>query len=114
MTLPIRLRKPRQNDIAQRLALGQDPDIVRMFGSDAQTLPPLKPAEVMRWLAGLAAQPRASIVEYIAYNTRAIRCYLACGFVIEGHERNAALVSGQRHDDLIMEILTAELRDNRG
>jgi RimJ/RimL family protein N-acetyltransferase len=26
----------------------------------------------------------------VAYNTRAIRCYLACGFVVEGRMRKSA------------------------
>lgn len=44
----------------------------------------------------------------VAYNTRAIRCYLACGFVMEGREREAALVGGERHDDIMMGILSRE------
>lgn len=45
----------------------------------------------------------------VAYNTRAIRCYLACGFVEEGREREAALVGGERHDDIMMGILSREV-----
>ncbi|GGL52084.1 GNAT family N-acetyltransferase [Wenxinia marina] len=44
----------------------------------------------------------------LAFNERAIRCYLACGFVHEGTEREAALIDGTWHDDLIMGILRAE------
>ena len=44
----------------------------------------------------------------LAFNRRAIRCYLACGFVHEGTEREAALVAGERHDDWIMGILRRE------
>ena len=40
-----------------------------------------------------------------SYNERAIRCYLACGFVIEGRERDAVLSDGERHDDIIMGIV---------
>lgn len=46
----------------------------------------------------------------LAYNLRAIRCYERCGFVVEGREREAALVDGARHDDLIMGILAREFR----
>lgn len=46
----------------------------------------------------------------LAYNTRAIRCYQKCGFVIEGGERQAALIDGVWHDDLIMGILAPEYR----
>ena len=44
----------------------------------------------------------------LAYNTRAIRCYRGCGFVEEGREREAALVDGHWHDDVIMGILARE------
>jgi ribosomal-protein-alanine N-acetyltransferase len=46
----------------------------------------------------------------LAYNTRAIRCYLRCGFVEEGRERDAALVENEWHDDVIMGILEDEVR----
>ncbi|MBN8292690.1 GNAT family N-acetyltransferase [Rhodobacter sp. NTK016B] len=44
----------------------------------------------------------------LAFNTRAIRCYAACGFVHEGTEREAAFIDGQWHDDWIMAILSHE------
>jgi RimJ/RimL family protein N-acetyltransferase len=43
-------------------------------------------------------------------NTRAIRCYRACGFVEEGREREAAYVAGEWHDDVIMGLLSREFR----
>jgi RimJ/RimL family protein N-acetyltransferase len=46
----------------------------------------------------------------VAYNLRAIRCYTACGFTEEGREREAALVAGQRYDDIMMGILAREFR----
>jgi RimJ/RimL family protein N-acetyltransferase len=46
----------------------------------------------------------------VAYNLRAIRCYAACGFVEEGREREAALVGGKRHDDVMMGLLAHEYR----
>lgn len=49
----------------------------------------------------------------LEYNIRAIRCYQACGFVIEGIERQAALVDGQRYDDLMMGVLAPDFRDLR-
>jgi len=71
---------------------------------------------------GLGAEVTQAILEYgfgelglhrvdlrvLAYNTRAIRCYLRCGFVEEGREREAAYVSGAWHDDLIMGVLEHE------
>jgi RimJ/RimL family protein N-acetyltransferase len=44
----------------------------------------------------------------LAYNTRAIACYRACGFVEEGRERQAALVDGAWHDFVIMSILESD------
>ena len=44
----------------------------------------------------------------LAYNTRAIRCYLGCGFIEEGREREAAYVGGRWHDDVIMGVLEHE------
>ena len=46
----------------------------------------------------------------VAYNARAIRCYLASGFIVEGRVREASLVAGERHDDLIMGVLAGEFR----
>jgi RimJ/RimL family protein N-acetyltransferase len=47
-------------------------------------------------------------VRVVAYNLRAIRAYEKCGFVLEGSEREAALVDGQWHDDVMMAILDRE------
>jgi RimJ/RimL family protein N-acetyltransferase len=47
----------------------------------------------------------------LAFNERAIRAYRKCGFAIEGRLREAALVDGERHDDLIMGLLASEFRE---
>ena len=44
----------------------------------------------------------------LAFNARAIRCYLRCGFAEEGRERESAFIGGQWHDDVIMGILEHE------
>lgn len=44
----------------------------------------------------------------LAFNERAIRCYLRCGFIEEGREREAAYVGEAWHDDVIMGILDEE------
>lgn len=44
-------------------------------------------------------------IRVLAYNTRAIRAYEKCGFVIEGREREAAFVNGAWHDDVMMGLL---------
>ncbi len=44
----------------------------------------------------------------LSFNQRAIGCYLACGFVHEGTERESACIAGEWHDDWIMSILQHE------
>ncbi len=165
------LRPPRPEDVAGRLALGNDPGIMRMFGADATDWPPLTEARAKRWVEDITAHPHAWVVEHegrllgearldaldrhdararlavgpydpgklgkglgreavrlvlahafgvlglhrvslrvVAYNTRAICCYSVCGLVVEGREREAALVGGERHDDLMMGVLAREVR----
>jgi [ribosomal protein S5]-alanine N-acetyltransferase len=167
----VMLRPARPGDVAERLALGRDPDIVRMFGVDPADMRPLTEASAAHWVERLVAHPCAWVVEHdgrllgevrldgldphdaraglavglydpaklgmglgrevvrlvlahafgtlglhrisvrvVAYNTRAIRCYMACGFVVEGREREAALVGSERHDDIIMGILAHEMK----
>lgn len=47
-------------------------------------------------------------IRVLAYNTRAIRAYEKCGFVIEGREREAAFVNGAWHDDVMMGLLETD------
>jgi RimJ/RimL family protein N-acetyltransferase len=136
------LRQPQSRDAAARLALGDDPEIMRMLGADPNDLPALTELGAQRWLDALIAHPHAWAIEHsgrllgevrldaldahdaraqlaiglydpaklgagigrqairlvarhafdilglhriglrvVAYNARAIRCYLACGFV---------------------------------
>jgi RimJ/RimL family protein N-acetyltransferase len=67
--------------------------------------------EAMRLVLGFAFEDlklhRVS-VRVLTYNRRAVRAYQKCGFVIEGHEREAAWVNGQWHDDVIMGLLDRE------
>ncbi len=46
----------------------------------------------------------------LAYNHRAIRCYEKCGFIIEGTQRESALLNGVWYDDILMGILASEFR----
>lgn len=46
-------------------------------------------------------------------NSRAIRAYEKCGFVIEGREREAAFVNGSWHDDVMMGLLDHEFRSSK-
>jgi RimJ/RimL family protein N-acetyltransferase len=43
-----------------------------------------------------------------AFNERARRCYLHCGFVEEGRQRQAHYTEGRYHDVILMSILRAE------
>ena len=171
--LPVGLRRPQSEDVAERLALGNDPGIMRMFGADTTGWPPMAETEAVRWFEKITVHQHAWVVEHeerllgdirlhldalgqqdararlaigfydptklgkglgreairlvlahafntlglhrvsqrvVAYNTRAIRCYVACGFVVEGREREAALVGGERHDDIMMGVLAREFR----
>ena len=167
----VTLRRPWPEDAAERLALGNDAGIMRMFGADATDWPPMTEARATCWVDEITAHPHAWVVEHggrflgdvrldalnqhdararlaiglydpdklgkglgreairlvlahafgalglhrvslrvVAYNTRAIRCYSACGFAVEGREREAALVGGERYDDIMMGVLAREFR----
>ncbi|MGC8874793.1 MAG: GNAT family N-acetyltransferase [Chloroflexia bacterium] len=43
-----------------------------------------------------------------AFNERARRCYIRCGFVEEGRQRQAHYTEGRYHDVILMSILRAE------
>ncbi len=45
----------------------------------------------------------------LAFNDRATAAYEKVGFVIEGRERESALIGKERHDDLIMGLLPGDL-----
>ncbi len=78
-----------------RLGMGLGREVVRL---------------VLRYAFGTLGLYRVSL-RVLAYNERAIRCYLACGFVVEGREREAALVGGERHDDVMMGVLAREFAE---
>ena len=102
----VRLDALDQHDARARLAIGfYDPDkLGKGLGREVIRL-------MLAHAFGALGLHRVSL-RVVAYNTRAIRCYSACGFVVEGREREAALVSGERHDDIIMGVLAREFRPN--
>jgi RimJ/RimL family protein N-acetyltransferase len=163
------LRPPLQSDVAERLALGSDPDILRMFGGDPRDGGAISQQQAQAWHDRIAGHPLAWVVEHdgrvlghvrldgvdggdrraslaigffdpaklgvglgreairlvlryafgalalhriavrvVSYNDRALRCYQACGFVVEGCEREAAFTGGAWHDDILMGILARE------
>lgn len=44
------LRPPRATDVTERLALGNDPVFMRMFGAGPTGWPPLTEARAARWI----------------------------------------------------------------
>ncbi|CEG27745.1 GNAT family N-acetyltransferase [Bacillus sp. B-jedd] len=47
-------------------------------------------------------------LKVLEYNHRAIACYQKCGFMIEGKEREGALIEGRFETDVMMSILDRE------
>ena len=47
-------------------------------------------------------------LKVLAYNKRAIACYQKCGFLIEGIDREGALIEDKWESDLMMSILADE------
>ncbi|WP_299596561.1 GNAT family protein [uncultured Tateyamaria sp.] len=45
----------------------------------------------------------------LAFNARAIAAYKKVGFVVEGRERESALIDAEWHDDLVMGLLDRDL-----
>ena len=159
------LRPPVDDDVAARLRLGNNPDIIRLYGGSRADVRPMTEDGARRWVQSLREQDYAWVIErgtligairldrvdfrerraslaagidekarlglglgteaitlvlgyafealklhrvsvrVVAYNTRALRAYEKCGFVVEGREREAAFVDGTWHDDVMMGIL---------
>jgi RimJ/RimL family protein N-acetyltransferase len=59
----VRLRPFRQSDVAERLALGRSPEIVRSFGGDPEGLPPFEEEEARAWVERNLAHPLCWAVE---------------------------------------------------
>lgn len=47
------------------------------------------------------------------YNERALRCYLKCGFQLEGRTRKSACIDGTYYDEYIMGVLKSERLGNK-
>lgn len=98
----IRLDRLDRTDRRASLAVGiVDPGALGQgYGTEAIRL-------VLSYAFGELSLHRVS-VRVLAYNTRAIRSYEKCGFVVEGREREAARVDGEWFDDVIMGVLDRE------
>lgn len=78
-----------------------DPAILgRGLGSEATGL-------VLHYAFALLGLHRLDL-RVLAFNKRAIACHTKCGFMIEGRERETALVDGTWYDDVMMSILDHE------
>ncbi len=75
------------------------------YGSDAIRT-------MLGWAFDYLNLNRVSLTVY-AYNERAIRCYLKCGFQHEGTMRQARYTDGQYFDELIMGILRREFLEGQ-
>lgn len=82
------LRQPIATDIADRHALGRDPEIYRMLGADTRSLPPLTEEQAKAWVENIAAHPAAWVIEY---QGRAIGEILLDNFV-EADQRASLIV----------------------
>jgi RimJ/RimL family protein N-acetyltransferase len=90
----LRLRSPQAEDAAQRLTLGNAPEIMRMFGADPAQIPPLTLEQSQAWVDRLAVHPHAWIVEHEGRFLGEVRldevdrqdrqCRLAIGFYDPG------------------------------
>ncbi len=62
------------------------------------------------YLRGCGRELHRISVRVVEYNARALRACQKCGFVIEGREREAALVDGAWYDDVMKGLLDREYR----
>lgn len=82
------LRPPIPSDIADRHAVGRDPEIYRMLGADTRALQPLTEDQAKAWVANIASHPAAWVIEY---EGRAIGEILLDNFV-EADQRAGLIV----------------------
>ena len=83
------LRRPIPSDIADRLALGRDPEIYRNLGADVRNLQTLTDEQAKAWVDNIASHPAAWVIEH---QGRAIGEILIDNFV-EADQR-AGLING--------------------
>lgn len=83
------LRQPIASDIADRAALGRDPEIYRALGADTRSLQPLTEDQAKAWVENIASHPAAWVLEF---QGRAIGEILLDNFV-EADQR-AGLIIG--------------------
>ena len=88
-TARLLLRQPVASDIADRHALGRDPEIYRQLGADTRKLPDLTEEQARAWVENIASHPAAWVMEY---QGRAIGEILLDNFVEA--DKRAGLIIG--------------------
>jgi RimJ/RimL family protein N-acetyltransferase len=63
-TQRLQMRRPRSSDITDRLALGRDPEIYRMFGADISKLAAFTMENAVAWVDSIANHPAAWVIEH--------------------------------------------------
>ncbi|PPD16854.1 MAG: GNAT family N-acetyltransferase [Methylobacterium sp.] len=97
------LRRPIPSDIADRLALGRDPEIYRNLGADPRKLAALTDEQAKAWVENIASHPAAWVIEH---QGRAIGEILIDNFVEA--DRRAGLIIGILDPDALGKGLGTE------
>lgn len=164
------LRDVAPGDVDARFALGNTPDIIKMFGGDPAQVRDITRDAAEAWVAARAEDRHAWVIDVdaaliggirlhtvnladkralvdigildpqalgqgygseamqllaahafdtmglhrlgcrvLAFNDRAISSYKKVGFLVEGRERESALIDAEWHDDLIMGLIDRDL-----
>jgi RimJ/RimL family protein N-acetyltransferase len=85
----VRLRPFRRSDVAERLALGRSPEIVRSFGGDPEAVPPLGEDEARAWVERNLAHPLCWAIEVAGRLMGEVRLD-----GLDRHDRRARLAIG--------------------
>jgi len=98
----IRLHTVDQTDLSARLAVGilTEDQLGRGVGRRAIRL-------VLGYAFAGMGLNRVDL-RVLDFNERAIRCYKACGFQVEGRARQSARIGDRFHDDVMMGVLAQE------
>ena len=100
----VTLRPPQPSDIADRLRLGRDPEITRMFGGSAADSTPLTANEIEQQHAALAASDTGWVIET---DERAVGTARLHG--LDAHDQRARYAVGIHDPELLGRGLGAEV-----
>lgn len=85
----VRLRTSSPDDVDARFALGNDPEIVEMFGLSQSDVKPLTREAAGRWVQGIGENPNAWIIDVEGRLIGTIRLDN-----INSHDRRASMAAG--------------------